>query len=66
MKGGDLVKIVQSENDRLKSPFVGQVGVIVKRSFETASWQDAWYDVLTRDNIRSFRADYLEKINENR
>jgi len=62
MKGGDLVKIVQSENDRLKSPFVGQVGVIVKRSFETASWQDAWYDVLTRDNIRSFRIDYLEEI----
>ena len=62
MQVGDLVKIVQSENDRLKSPFVGQVGVIVKKSFETASWQDDWYDVLTRDNIRSFRIDYLERI----
>ena len=62
MKVGDLVKIVQSESDRLMSPFVGQVGVIVKESFETASWQDAWYDVLTRVNIRSFRIDYLERI----
>ena len=44
------------------SPFVDQVGVIVKKSFETASWQDDWYDVLTRDNIRSFRVDYLEEI----
>ena len=62
MQVGDLVKIVQSESDRLMSPFVGQVGVIVKKSFETASWQDVWYDVLTRDNIRSFRVDYLEEI----
>ena len=62
MRVGDLVKIVQSEKDRLMSPFVDQVGVIVKKSFETASWQDAWYDVLTRDNIRSFRIDYLEEI----
>ena len=62
MKVGDLVKIVQSEKDRLMSPFVDQVGVIVKKSFETASWQDDWYDVLTRDNIRSFRIDYLEEI----
>ena len=62
MQVGDLVKIVQSESDRLKSPFAGQVGVIVKKSFETASWQDDWYDVLTRDNIRSFRIDYLEEI----
>jgi len=62
MKVGDLVKIVQSESDRLMSPFVDQVGVIVKKSFETASWQDDWYDVLTRDNIRSFRIDYLEEI----
>ena len=62
MKVGDLVKIVQSESDRLMSPFVDQVGVIVKKSFDTASWQDDWYDVLTRDNIRSFRIDYLEEI----
>ena len=62
MQVGDLVKIVQSEKDRLMSPFVDQVGVIVKKSFETASWQDVWYDVLTRDNIRSFRIDYLEEI----
>ena len=62
MQVGDLVKIVQSEKDRLMSPFVDQVGVIVKKSFETASWQDDWYDVLTRDNIRSFRIDYLERI----
>jgi hypothetical protein len=62
MQVGDLVKIVQSEKDRLMSPFVDQVGVIVKKSFETASWQDDWYDVLTRDNIRSFRIDYLEEI----
>jgi|TARA_B100000745_G_C19808892_1_gene266527 hypothetical protein len=62
MRVGDLVKIVQSEKDRLMSPFVDQVGVIVKKSFETASWQDDWYDVLTRDNIRSFRIDYLEEI----
>ena len=62
MQVGDLVKIVQSEKDRLMSPFVDQVGVIVKKSFETASWQDDWYDVLTRGNIRSFRIDYLEEI----
>ena len=62
MQVGDLVKIVQPESDTLMSPFVGQVGVIVKKSFETASWQDDWYDVLTRDNIRSFRIDYLEEI----
>ena len=62
MQVGDLVKIVQSEKVTLMSPFVDQVGVIVKKSFETASWQDDWYDVLTRDNIRSFRIDYLEEI----
>ena len=62
MQVGDLVKIVQSAIDPLKTPFLEQVGVIVKKSFETASWQDDWYDVLTRDNIRSFRIDYLEEI----
>ena len=62
MQVGDLVKIVQSEKVTLMSPFVDQVGVIVKKSVETASWQDDWYDVLTRDNIRSFRIDYLEEI----
>ena len=62
MKVGDLVMIVQSENDRLKSPFVGQVGVIVKKTLTIISNDDDWYDVLTRDNIRSFRADYLEEI----
>ena len=34
MQVGDLVKIVQSESDRLMSPFVGQVGVIVKKTFD--------------------------------
>jgi len=62
MKVGDLVKIVQPDNHSLMSPFVGQVGVIVKKSFETASWQDDWHEVLMRNNIRSFRAEYLEEI----
>ena len=62
MQVGDLVKIVQSEKDRLMSPFVDQVGVIVKKTLTIISNDDDWYDVLTRDNIRSFRIDYLEEI----
>jgi hypothetical protein len=64
MKVGDLVKIVQSEKDRLMSPFVDQVGVIVKE--DTPPWNDAeqlgWYNVFTRERILLFRADYLERI----
>ena len=62
MQVGDLVKIVQSAKDRLMSPFVDQVGVIVKKTLTIISNDDDWYDVLTRDSIRSFRADYLEEI----
>ena len=62
MKVGDLVEVVQSERDTLKTPFVGQVGVIVKKTLTIISNDDDWYDVLTRDNIRSFRIDYLEEI----
>mgnify|MGYP003645362278 CR=1 FL=1 len=65
MQVGDLVKIVQAESDRLMSPFVGQVGVIVKKTLmdpRIYSEQDDWYDVLTRNNIRTFRTDYLERI----
>ena len=62
MQVGDLVEVVQSERDTLKSPFVGQVGVIVKKTLTIISNDDDWYDVLTRDSIRSFRADYLEEI----
>ena len=61
MQVGDLVKIVQSAIDPLHTPFTGQVGVIVKKT-TLESEQNDWYDVLTRDNIRSFRADYLEEI----
>jgi len=64
MQVGDLVKIVQSESDRLMSPFVDQVGVIVKE--DTPPWNDAeklgWYNVFTREGILLFRADYLERI----
>ena len=61
MRVGDLVKIVQSAIDPLKTPFLEQVGVIVRKT-TLESEQNDWYDVLTRDNIRSFRADYLEEI----
>ena len=64
MQVGDLVKIVQSESDRLKSPFAGQVGVIVKEG--TPPWpagpQEDWYNVFTRERIHLFRTDYLERI----
>ena len=64
MQVGDLVKIVQSESDRLMSPFVGQVGVIVKEG--TPPWadeeQEDWYNVFTRERIHLFRTDYLERI----
>ena len=64
MKVGDLVKIVQSENDKLMSPFVDQVGVIVKE--DVPSWADEdqqdWYNVFTRKRIHLFRIDYLERI----
>jgi len=64
MQVGDLVKIVQSESDRLMSPFVGQVGVIVKKG--TPPWdyeeQEDWYNVFTRERIHLFRTDYLERI----
>ena len=64
MQVGDLVKIVQSEKDRLMSPFVDQVGVIVKEG--TPPWTDeekeVWYNVFTRERILLFRADYLERI----
>ena len=64
MQVGDLVKIVQSEGDSLKSPFVGQVGVIVKEG--TPPWTDeekeVWYNVFTRERILLFRGDYLERI----
>ena len=68
MQVGDLVKIVQSENDRLVSPFADQVGVIVKKSSIILTRESTidWYDVLTRDKVRSFRTDYLEVISESR
>ena len=62
MKVGDLVEIVQSKRDRLKTPFVGQIGVIVKKTLTIIGDEDDWYDVYTRDNIRTFRTDYLERI----
>tara|TARA_Y100000310_G_scaffold275330_1_gene291827 strand:- start:242 stop:430 length:189 start_codon:yes stop_codon:yes gene_type:complete len=61
MRVGDLVKIVQSAIDPLKTPFLEQVGVIIRKT-TLESEQNDWYDVLTRDSIRSFRADYLEEI----
>ena len=64
MQVGDLVKIVQSESDRLMSPFAGQVGVILKKG--TPPWadeeQEDWYNVFTRERILLFREDYLERI----
>ncbi len=66
MKVGDLVEVVQSERDMLKTPFVGQIGVIVKKTSMIIANEGDWYDVLTRDKIRSFRTDYLEVINESR
>ena len=66
MKVGDLVEVVQSERDRLKTPFVGQIGVIVKKTLTIIGDEDDWYDVLTRDKIRSFRTDYLGVISESR
>jgi hypothetical protein len=64
MQVGDLVEVVQSERDTLKTPFVGQVGVIVKEG--TPPWTDeekeVWYNVFTRERILLFRGDYLEEI----
>ena len=64
MQVGDLVKIVQSESDRLMSPFVDQVGMILKKG--TPPWadeeQEDWYNVFTRERIHLFRTDYLERI----
>jgi len=64
MQVGDLVEVVQSERDTLKTPFVGQVGVIVKEG--TPPWTDeekeVWYNVFTRERILLFRGDYLERI----
>ena len=48
MKVGDLVKIVQSAIDPLKTPFLEQVGVIIRKT-TLESEQNDWYDVLTRD-----------------
>jgi len=66
VKVGDLVEVVQSERDRLKTPFVGQIGVIVKKTVTIIANEGDWYDVLTRDKIRSFRTDYLGVISESR
>ena len=66
MKVGDLVEVVQSERDTLKTPFVGQIGVIVKKTATIIANEGDWYDVLTRDKIRSFRTDYLGVISESR
>jgi len=66
MKVGDLVEVVQSERDMLKTPFVGQIGVIVKKTATIIANEDDWYDVLMRDKIRSFRTDYLGVISESR
>ena len=68
MKVGDLVEIVQSKRDRLKTPFVGQIGVIVKKTLTKPiiGDEDDWYDVLTRDKIRTFRTDFLGVISESR
>ena len=64
MKVGDMVKIVQSPAAMLKTPFTGQVGVIVKEG--TPPWadeeQEDWYNVFTRERIHLFRTDYLERI----
>ena len=61
MKVGDLVKIVQSTRDTLKTPFTDQVGVIVRKNILETEQND-WYSVFTRDRILSFREDYLERI----
>jgi len=50
----------------LKTPFVGQIGVIVKKTATIIANEDDWYDVLMRDKIRSFRTDYLGVISESR
>jgi hypothetical protein len=65
VKVGDMVKIVQSPAAMLKTPFTGQVGVIVKKTLmkpRIGDVEDDWYDVFTRGNVRTFRTDYLERI----
>jgi hypothetical protein len=65
MKVGDLVTIVQSSSDRLVSPFVGEVGVIVATQLGKFANQDS-FSVLLRDRFVVFGSSYLEVINESR
>ncbi len=65
MKVGDLVKVVRSSSDKLVSPFVGSVGVIVAAQLGKFTNQDS-FSVLLRDRLVVFGASYLEVINESR
>ena len=63
MKVGDLVTVVQSKSDKLVSPYVGDVGVIVKSQLRRFSNQNS-FEVLTRDKVIVIGANYLEVISE--
>jgi len=62
---GDLVRIVQSESDRLVPVSIGEVGVVI--ASELVGWvdQDA-FSVLIKGRAVLFGSNYLEVISENR
>ena len=63
MEIGDLVTIVQSKTDKLFSPHVGKIGVIIEAELEHFENQDS-FSVMTCDEVFVFGANYLEVINE--
>jgi len=65
MQVGDLVRVVQSSSDRLASPFVGSIGVIVAAQLGKFANQDS-FSVLLQDGVHVFGVNYLEVINASR
>jgi len=65
MKVGDLVRIIQSESDRLVPVSIGEVGVVIASELVGWSDQDA-FSVFIKGRAVLFGSNYLEVINENR
>ena len=63
MKVGDLVTVVQSKLDKLISPHIGKVGVIVHIEEIGFRNQDS-FAVMTDNKLLVFGANYLEMIHE--
>ena len=66
MKIGDLVRVVQSKSDKLASPFVGRVGVIIESHYKTRFSNQQSFAIMAKGREIVIGANYLEVISESR